>query len=55
VRLDVRDVAGSLELRWFEVLKARSSAAMSVRGGSWLVLQPPGRGHWVAVLRRVAR
>lgn len=50
VRLDLRDLTGSLTLRWLDAAGSTWQDGGPVAGGDWVSLTAPAGGHWVAVL-----
>jgi hypothetical protein len=53
VRLDLRQHAGRFQLRWVSIEKGEWGPQTTISGGDWVRIEPPGRGHWAAVIRRL--
>jgi len=53
VRLDLRNAQGSYSVKWLDVMRSCWSERSIVGGGRYVRLAAPGRGHWVALIKRV--
>jgi hypothetical protein len=53
VGLDMRGHDGRFELHWMDITSGRPHAQQVVRGGDWLEIGPPAKGHWAAALVRL--
>jgi hypothetical protein len=52
VDLDLRRIPGNLQLRWLNIMESRWLRGPSMRGGRFVRLNSPGKGHWLALLSR---
>jgi len=51
VTLNLKDAAGSLSLRWYDIDAGTWRKARQVEGGGRVPLKTPGDGQWAAVIR----
>jgi len=51
VTLDLGDLSGDVSVVWLEVLPERWTPPELIGGGGTVVLEAPGRGHWIALVQ----
>ena len=54
VGLDLRGARGALDLRWVQIAKGQWGPTAALRGEAVIKIAAPGKGGWVAVIRRNA-
>ena len=51
--LDMRQVAGRFGGKWLDIDRSRWAGRFDASGGTVVSLEPPGRGQWIALLRKI--
>jgi hypothetical protein len=51
VEADLRDFPAGCEARWVDIERAEWKTTQPVRGGDWLSLSAPAKGHWAVVIQ----